>query len=200
MSEALKTLTLTVDERGQGGFELEPVVGKALTYRNASSHGLNTDAVLPGETRAFLSLARGVFDDLQPVGTLETQLTARICTLMWRLQRLGRYEGAQVQQSVSRGTANLLDRLQDLNESISASLEVMRLPEMGAAQMRAEKEHVEQLRTERDSLMKQIEALESLHLLPDSVVDKLPRYEGTLSRALSNTLRDFRQLKQDRRQ
>ncbi len=68
--------------------------GKAAVRHNALGHGLlSRDVLLPGEDEAALiELGEHVWDELQPVGALESLLVNRIISSTWRLQRLGRVE------------------------------------------------------------------------------------------------------------
>ena len=68
--------------------------GKAAVSHNALRHGLlSRDILLPGEDEAALrELGEHLWDELQPVGALESLLVNRIISSTWRLQRLGRVE------------------------------------------------------------------------------------------------------------
>src|SRR5215212_4174795 len=68
--------------------------GKTVVRHNALRHGLlSRDVLLPGEDEdALRELGEHVWDELQPVGALESLLVNRIISSTWRLQRLGRVE------------------------------------------------------------------------------------------------------------
>jgi hypothetical protein len=68
--------------------------GKAAVRHNATKHGLlSRDVLLPGEDGAALEeLSERLWDELQPVGELESLLVDRITAAYWRLRRLGRVE------------------------------------------------------------------------------------------------------------
>jgi hypothetical protein len=68
--------------------------GKVIVSRNATKHGIfATVPVIPGECPATWEAHRaGVVDSLAPVGLLEVNLSERAALLLWRLQRLARYE------------------------------------------------------------------------------------------------------------
>lgn len=72
--------------------------GKALVARNATTHGIfSAVPVLPGEdAEVWEAHRRGVVDSLAPVGLLEVNLAERAALLLWRLQRLARYEAETV--------------------------------------------------------------------------------------------------------
>jgi len=64
--------------------------GKAVVARNPIKHGLLSREVLLVEEgkAAFRALAAGLWEYLQPVGTLECFLTDRIVAAAWRLRRV----------------------------------------------------------------------------------------------------------------
>ena len=68
--------------------------GKAAVRHNALRHGLlSRDVLLPGEDEdALRELGERLWNELQPVGALESLLVNRIISSTWRLQRLGRVE------------------------------------------------------------------------------------------------------------
>lgn len=72
--------------------------GKAIVARNATKHGIfATVPVIPGEDPAAWEAHRaGVVASLIPVGLLEVNLAERAALLLWRLQRLARYEAETV--------------------------------------------------------------------------------------------------------
>jgi len=64
--------------------------GKAVVAWNAVKHGLlSREVLLPEENRAaFRALATGLWEYLQPVGTLECLLADRVVAAAWRLRRV----------------------------------------------------------------------------------------------------------------
>jgi hypothetical protein len=68
--------------------------GKATIRHNALRHGLlSRDILLPGEDEVALrELGERLWEELQPVGAVESMLVNRIISSTWRLQRLGRVE------------------------------------------------------------------------------------------------------------
>lgn len=70
------------------------VEGKAVVARNATKHGIFTVVpVIPGECPDEWEAHRaGVVESLDPDGLLEVNLAERAALLLWRLQRLARYE------------------------------------------------------------------------------------------------------------
>ena len=72
--------------------------GKAVVALNATKHGIFAAVpVLPGECHdAWEAHRAGVVGSLAPVGLLEVNLAERGALLLWRLQRLARYEAETV--------------------------------------------------------------------------------------------------------
>src|SRR5437660_1225104 len=70
------------------------VEGKAAAARNAIRHGIFAAVpVIPGECPDTWEAHRaGVVESLLPVGLLEVNLAERAALLLWRLQRLARFE------------------------------------------------------------------------------------------------------------
>jgi hypothetical protein len=68
--------------------------GKLIMGRNSTSHGIFAAVpVIPGECPEEWEAHRaGVVASLAPVGLLEVNLAERAGLLLWRLQRLARYE------------------------------------------------------------------------------------------------------------
>lgn len=180
-----------------GGFELVPIMGSDISSRNAAKHGINSDSILPGEAHAFYSHARGVFDSFQPVGQVESFLTARVATLMWRLNRVIQYESAEIAQALKRSASRQLQRLDELNEDIGLEIKALHSGLDEDARQTTE-EYIATARQERDSLLDQLGQLERLALLPEAVTRKIPRYEGALSRSLSTAINDLRRIQADR--
>lgn len=72
--------------------------GKVIVSRNATTHGIYSNIpVVPGECPEEWEAHRaGVVASLTPVGWLEVNLAERAALLLWRLQRLARYEAETV--------------------------------------------------------------------------------------------------------
>jgi hypothetical protein len=72
--------------------------GKAVVARNATRHGIYSSVpVIPGEDpNAWEAHRAGVVDSLAPAGLLEVNLAERAALLLWRLQRLARYEAETI--------------------------------------------------------------------------------------------------------
>ena len=64
--------------------------GKAKSSLNALKHGLTSLRVWldEEEEQDFREFRRGLLDELEPVGSLETQFVCRIAAQMWRLARV----------------------------------------------------------------------------------------------------------------
>jgi hypothetical protein len=73
--------------------------GKAVIACNAVKHGAFAALpVIPGVEREedWLAHRGGILDSLVPVGLLETRLAERAALLLWRLDRVARYEAAVI--------------------------------------------------------------------------------------------------------
>ena len=70
--------------------------GKAISRRNAITHGLTADQLLlDGEDPAVFEMLReDIFDEYAPATAYEAELTHRIATLSWRLRRIDVFEAA----------------------------------------------------------------------------------------------------------
>ena len=68
--------------------------GKAISSRNALTHGLTSKTtLLPGEDPAeFEALSKGMLRDLAPFNTVESALAAELISLQWRLLRVASLE------------------------------------------------------------------------------------------------------------
>jgi len=79
--------------------------GKTAVASNAIRHGIYARVpVIPGESPDQWEAHRsGVVESLAPVGLLEVNLAERVALLLWRLQRIARYEA----ESVAAGIAEV---------------------------------------------------------------------------------------------
>jgi hypothetical protein len=68
--------------------------GKAAASTNAFKHGLRSAApVLPDEAEAdYADLQRELYDELQPIGAIESAMVESIGFLLWRLERARRID------------------------------------------------------------------------------------------------------------
>src|SRR5262245_2067625 len=100
--EDLTMTTLARIEANRRNAELSTgprtVEGKLVVARNATRHGIFSSVpVIPGESPEQWEAHRaGVVESLAPVGLLEVNLAERAALLLWRLQRLARYEAETV--------------------------------------------------------------------------------------------------------
>jgi hypothetical protein len=72
-------------------------VGKAKVAQNAIKHGAYSMLpIIPGVERCedWEAHQAGIMQSLAPVGALETRLAERVALLLWRLDRVARYETA----------------------------------------------------------------------------------------------------------
>src|SRR5262245_41024069 len=73
--------------------------GKAIAAQNATTHGvLSRAAVVAGleQPEEWEAHRAGVLQSLAAVGQLEVAVAERIALLLWRLQRVARYEGEKI--------------------------------------------------------------------------------------------------------
>jgi len=110
--------------------------GKAVVSRNATRHGIFASVpVIPGECPQTWEAHRaGVVDSLAPVGLLEVNLTERAALLLWRLQRLARFEA----------------------ETVTAAMEVVDVPGLPAPEDEFERLHPPPKRKTRDEQLRDI--------------------------------------------
>jgi hypothetical protein len=96
----MTTLAKIEANRRNGELSTGPrtVEGKVVVARNATKHGIFASVpVIPGENpEAWEAHRAGVVGSLAPVGLLEVNLAERAALLLWRLQRLARYEAETI--------------------------------------------------------------------------------------------------------
>jgi len=77
--------------------------GKAKSRANAVKHGLRaaSPVVRPIESETdWKRHLEGVIESLDPDGYLESELATRVADVLWRLRRVGYYEGEQISLSL----------------------------------------------------------------------------------------------------
>jgi hypothetical protein len=96
----MTTLAKIEANRRNGELSTGPrtVEGKVVVARNATKHGIFASVpVIPGESpEAWEAHRTGVVESLAPDGLLEVNLAERAALLLWRLQRLARYEAEMI--------------------------------------------------------------------------------------------------------
>jgi len=92
--------------------------GKAISRRNAMTHGLTAQRLLiDGEDpEEFAAYRAEFFDDLQPTTLYEKELVDRIVGLMWRLMRVEAFHAA-----VFSWVADRQDEIHDSDHSANAN-------------------------------------------------------------------------------
>ncbi len=145
--------------------------GKARSSHNAVTHGLTSQRVLvPGEDAGeFQALREEMYRTLNPVGAVEIQLVERATALMWRLGRVPAFEAAFFHfkpQPLSRSDIEMERLRMGMRDELDKDL------------LRAANAVAEVLKV----------------LLNRDVLTKLNRYEISLQRQLTMTLRDLRDL------
>lgn len=100
--------------------------GRGQSRLNALKHGLNAKLiVIVGEDPAeFDSLRAELGNDLAPVGVIEEQLVDQLCSVLWRLRRIVRFEAVAV-NSAHQHFTNLADDLAE-NEAFIAFIAPMK--------------------------------------------------------------------------
>ncbi len=105
--------------------------GKAIVAQNAVKHGLLTQrVVVKGEDPEEFALYRkGMLEDLEPMGSVETLLAERVVHLGWRLRRAERLEGAAFDVLEAQRVAKAKDQpgasdIQDDEEAVLARMVV----------------------------------------------------------------------------
>ncbi len=91
--------------------------GKKIVSLNAVKHGvLSTTPVIPGIEREedWEAHRAGVLESLHPEGHLETILTERIATLLWRLQRVVLFETESISLAQERAEEDLTKERENL--------------------------------------------------------------------------------------
>ncbi len=73
------------------------IAGRAKSSKNALRHGFYSEAVVPaaGESaEEFEVLRAGVYEELAPEGVMACRLVDRVVLILWRFDRVIRYEAA----------------------------------------------------------------------------------------------------------
>lgn len=147
--------------------------GKVVVARNAILHGMGYGGpVIPGiETEADWHRHRdGIIESLAPEGRLERTLAERVALLIWRLDRVTRYEVAVTHHSVAKTRSDLAAADAYLQGTLSKG----ELPEVD------------------DILVTQAE---ERRVIPDvDELDKIMRYEAHLYRQCVQTLHELEAL------
>ena len=159
--------------------------GKAISRLNATKHGALSEVIPEHEVPAYTQHLDQIRDHFDPVGYLEEVLTERVANLLWRIGRVARYEQAVIKRQVDGALArDGISSLQDLIEDLSAL-------------SRSSQPDADELLADTRAYVQQLVALASL---PADLVDKVPRYEAHLDRALQRTLNQLQDLQAMSRQ
>jgi hypothetical protein len=97
--------------------------GKSAVRLNATRHGLlSTAPVVAGEDAAeYDALCVQLKSELQPVGTIEEQLTARMAGAMWRLRRLAHIEAGVLTHYAAGAYADAAECVAESHTTVTAS-------------------------------------------------------------------------------
>jgi hypothetical protein len=136
--------------------------GKAVVALNAVKHGaLSAVPVIPGVERAedWEVHRDGVVRGLAPVGLLETRLAERAALLLWRLDRVARYETAVI--------------VVGLDEADDESARPLDMTPAAAAEAERQKKAPEELASKRNFLANTRAGIRALKRLP-GLADEAP--------------------------
>jgi hypothetical protein len=108
-------MTLSTDAGDSGMVKGGPTTqeGKEVVRWNATRHGIRSPApVIPGVEKYedWEEHRDGVLESLQPEGHLETVLAERVALLLWRLNRVTRYEMETITLSQEKMEDDLADK------------------------------------------------------------------------------------------
>ena len=158
--------------------------GKARSSQNALKHGFCAKyPVFPGEDPAeFAAFCDLLFGDLAPDGAAEAYLVQRFADIAWRLKRVPHFE-AGLMTYVAAHEASSHD---DGPYPDTANREAAKIDERPSFRPPALED------TYRIGRMLSV-------LLKQDLTSKLSRYEVTLQKQLSQTLRDLSKLQDERR-
>jgi hypothetical protein len=157
--------------------------GKARSSQNALKHGLSAKTpLLPGEDPAvFAAFFEGLIEDLAPQGAIEAYQVQRAAEIAWRLQRVPHFEAGLMTYVASHEAYHHDDgpRPDDANAEAQQSTEALsfRPPALEDAY--------------RIGRMVRV-------MLNQNLTGKLARYEVTLQKQLTQTIRELRKLQDER--
>ena len=160
------------------------VAGKAISRLNATKHGALSEVIPDHEVASYTQHLELIHQHYQPVGYLEELLSERVANLLWRLGRVARYE----QATVTRHVENAFRR--DGNFSLDDVIKDLEKLAQSAGPSADEAVH------EMRVYLQQTVALASL---PADLVEKVPRYEAHLDRALKRAMDQLAELQNARR-
>jgi hypothetical protein len=146
--------------------------GKARSSQNAVKHGLTAKKgpVLPGEDPAeFETFVEALFEDLAPHGATEVLHVEHIATIFWRLRRVPHFEAALMTYVAAEVVSVFHD---------DPFQDTVQLPALDDAYSIGRMFRV---------------------MLSQDQTGKLTRYEASLQKQLSQMLRDFEKLRNERR-
>ncbi len=126
------------------------VAGKRTSRLNALTHGASAlTPVVPGvESEADWQDHRaGILASLQPVGRLELALADRVVLLLWRLDRLARYEQDQI----------VMGR-EDVPHDVSAQFKALWNDRVKASTVEAARQEIHRARADLDDLLNHLRA------------------------------------------
>ena len=156
------------------------LTGKRRSAANAMRHGLTaTQTMLPGEDEVeFSGLKSAMFRSLNPEGALENQLVERAASLIWRMRRIQAFEVALFQWTAHHQS-------QCFDDPADGDFEALRNEPFEDAPTPKSARRVDRRPDVRDALK-------------CGSPSRLSRYETSMQRQLSLTLRDLREMQRPR--
>ena len=159
--------------------------GKERSSQNAIKHGLTAQHVmLPGENpEEFEGMRYAMFGSLNPQGALENQLVERAASLIWRMRRISVFEMALFEWA-----AHYQAQAYDSEDELINAPDVDLRNDPNTCNGNQSNDLTDVLKVGR-----MFEAL-----LSSDITGKLSRYETSMQRQLSMTLKELRAFKAER--
>jgi len=153
--------------------------GKATVSQNAIKHGLTgKKTLIPGEEQTDFNLYHyEMFEELAPVGPMETMLAERIISLSWRLERTVRIQNETMHALLVPKPLSGLDKLRN---SLSSDYDTGKF-----------KSDVDQASRLGRSIIKDFSNAR--------VLDRVMMYERRIENSLYKTMRELQKLKLTRK-
>lgn len=169
--------------------------GKDASSKNALKHGiLSQEVLLPGEDKAvFLTLGESLWNELAPVGDLESLIVDRIISAAWRLRRLSHVETGMF-------AWELYNELAEQAQLEAHALERDPIGDLSFTEITNKKRHEQALQKAEKALAQRNGGPTTLGaaFLRDAkeadAFSKLSRYETTIERTLYRALHELERL------
>ena len=173
----------------------------SITRYNATSHGiLSSGDVIeavdgPGAHEAHAELVCQVWQELAPVGIIESEYAMQAVDMLWRRRRLIRWESATIQASVVRRAAPKKERRQPSEKPLDPMVAHI----IGIEGYTIEHQEPDPT-CDTDSVAPECQSIGPIRdgLLDDLDLAKFIRYDSYLSNKLGEILRELKRLKAER--